>query len=280
LSAEEYRELLSPPPLTDNERTPLPFSCQVGYFLDDTSRYEVYLTLELPMEGFDVQFQEGLFFVDLDVIGMVQNQNGDVITSFRGPSRFKVASQQMAFANKIKLDSQFNLAPGQYSISLSVGDPVKKRFGFQQRGLLLPEVNRQLAVSSLFIGKSDEMFPVRSEDDFTVHDVRITPSAAKRFSREDELVFLFDVYQSQSSKDNAPPELRLQTELFQNGKRLTLLSLEPLKIPVGEGSLPRVKLARFLELDGLKPGLYLLKASVEDLSHNLSRTTQTVFTVE
>jgi len=279
LSAEEYKELLNPQ--HSRNEPALPFFCQVGYFLQESNRYQVYLTIELPIEEFDFQFQDGLNYVDLDVIGMVQNQNGEVMTSFRGPSRIKLASQQLVYANKIRLDSRFDLAPGLYSVSISVGNPVRRRIGFHQRGLHLPKVYPRLALSSLFLGRTDEMIPVRENDDFTVRDIHIFPSAARKFTAEEQLVYLFDIYrpkQEDGFSENC--ELRLRTELYHRGKLVTALPPEPLDFPGGEEAMPRLKLARYLKLAGLVPGRYLLKAHVEDPLHNLIRTIQTSFDVE
>jgi VWFA-related protein len=277
LSAEEYRSLLRGHELAAEGASLLLFS-QTAYFPAEGDRYSVHLAVELPLEEVSPEYREGFWFVDLDLLGLVQDGEGTVVTSFRGPSRVRLSGGRLGEARSLKLESRLELPPGRYAISLLAEEPGTGRRAFQQRSLLLPAGEPGIRMGSLVLGKVDEIVRTEVEDEFTVRSMRVTPSASRTFSIGEELIYLLNVYLPDSEPMNR--ELELETALFRGGRCVHLQRI-PLEIrDLALDPIPHIKLARYLELDGLAAGRYLLKATVLDSTENAGPSTQTAFRVE
>lgn len=277
LSAEEYQELVKGPE-SNGPSEPLRFFGQTAWFPVEEGRYQVHLNLEVELDQFSPSEERGNRVIEVDALGMVEDIRGEVVSSFRGPSRVNLGGGQI-LARSFKLDSRFELLPGRYSVRVLLRDPVSGRHAVRFLSLQLPPWDDGLALASLIVGKTEELLrDEAAEDFFTLQRVRVVPSARRDFRPGDDLVYLLNIFYPDDRE--IADGLELETGVFQNGRCLmqevaqvtpdSALSLRP----------GHLKLARYLGLDGLAPGRYLLKATVRDRLHDEAETTQTAFLIE
>jgi VWFA-related protein len=277
LSSGEYRELLAAP--TSKLPEPLAFYSQLAHFRAGDRRYRVDLSLEVPLSELQPAQEEGFYLVDLDTIGFVQDQTGEIVTSFRGPSRVRLGERRFQTTETLRFDTQLSLPAGRYSVSILVSDPSSARKGFQQRALYLPEIRKGLAVSSLVLGKTDELLRTDSTDPLAVDNIRVSPSASRSFSNGQDLVYLLNVYDI-AERASGSFGLELEIELFCNGRIVGRQLEKGLSGTFQADPLPHLRLARYLELKDFRPGSYLIRATVRDPVQNEARSAQTTFQLQ
>lgn len=271
LSAEEFRELVELSSGSDNRAETFEIDSRTFHFVSSPQDYEVYLAIETPLANFTPREAEKEVFVDLDITGMVTSVSGEVVTSFRGPSRPRLGSERGEETKFLRLESRFNLIPGQYALLLSVADPVSGRVAYQRRGLRLPAITQELSTSSLVLAKKSELLGATGEDVFTFKGMRLTPSAAGRFSRDDELIYYLNVYHPEA--DQAPPKLELELDLIRQGRFVT--SEATTWTPSQD-----LRLARYLRLDELRSGDYVLRLTVRDPARAKAVSSQAKFVIQ
>ncbi len=277
LSPEEFQELLraGETPADGSIR----FYGQTAWFPSAEGRYQVHLNLEVALDQLTPTWADNVVVVDVDALGLVEDERGEVVSSFRGPSRVRLAGDVRHEARTFKLESRFELSPGRYSVRVLLGDPASGRRSVQFFALQLPPWDPGMTMASLVVGKADELLRADAADDFfTVESVRVVPSARRDFRPGEDLVYVVNVFYP--AEWTMPQGLELETAVFRNG---ACVVREVAAVPARQPAVPgrgHLKLARYLGLDGLAPGRYLLQATVRDPLRDERETTQTVFQVE
>ncbi len=277
LSPDEFRELISRVSSSVATEQPLAFYTQCSHFRVEELNYLVHLVMEIPTGSLTVQSQPGYSEVDLEAIGLIEDENGEVQSSFRGPSRVQVTPDAAKRSRYLKLENRFTLPPGKYSVVALVSDPSTGRKSLQQRGLLLPAVDDRLSISSLVVGRRAEAADPDSSDLFTLDEVRIMPSAVREFKNGEQLIYYFNLYHPGVGPAHHT-RLELELTILHDGQTVSE-NHERIESAPEAGPVPRIKFARYLELKDLAPGNYLLKATVHDEVRQMTASTQTHFQV-
>ncbi len=273
LSADEY-QMLAGATQPQSDAGSLDLFVQPSHFLREDGDYQVFLTMEIPASALQKQSQDDREFMHLHLVGLVQDRWGNVVQSLRGPSRI-LAQPGASF---LRLDSQIQLSPGAYSLSVHAEDPVSGRSQFLQRSLRLPDPGQKTALSSLVLGEA--LRPANGlRDYFSVDEVRVLPTARRRFRDGDRVIYLLNV-QRPGLDEHQEANLELKISLHHRGRRVH--AFEEMLQPgtTVDQSVPRVPIARTLELKGLRPGRYLLRAEIFDHIRSQRLQTQTVFDIE
>ncbi|MFQ5740063.1 MAG: VWA domain-containing protein [Acidobacteriota bacterium] len=277
LSVEEFKALVGPqaPKRTTAEES-MPLFSQLSYFLADARQYRVHLSLEIPLKGLPVHSVGGERFVDLRVVGLVRDDSGEVVTSFRGPSRFQLSEEVQKASKTVRLQNQLLLTAGRYSVTLGVLDSDGGIRVIQHRGLRLPSIGTGMSLSNLVVGKSEQLVRASSEGDLTVDGVHVTPSIDRTFQNGDQMVYLVHIYNPMLDQ-RAAPDLEYELTLYRKDRKISQERQSVATHRLEPGVPPHVRLARALKLKDFQPGSYFLRLSVRDrLSDQVSHT-QTVF---
>ncbi len=274
LSAEEYRSLVKPSatPIA----APLALQVQPAYFLGEAGDYDVLLTLEAGAKDFGLQSEGDKNFVHLRLFGMIEDSEGRPVLSFRGPSRVEVQPDTATADLRLRLQSGLRLRPGRYALTVRAEDPLSGRGVLHCGALSLPETDPSRAsLSSLILAGGLAADP--GEGNLTVDGYRILPAAGRRFSADDRLLFYLNLYRPGVDRDSV--RLDLAVSLYKAGQRVggmteTIRSKELEADPV-----PYLKVARYLDLRGLEPGRYLIRAELHDRVRDQRLATQTGFEI-
>ncbi len=281
LSADEFKRLVQidrQHQRNTDEPDSFPLFAQTSYFMEDEANYDVQLTVEVPMAAAQPQVDGDQTFIHLQTLGLVQDEYGNTVSSLRGPSRIRVQPQMLAAQDYIRLESVFRLPPGRYSLLVECSDAVGLKSAHQRLSLLLPQPGPGTALSSLVVGESIASLKSKKESPLlSVGGIRIFPSARRKFLSGDRIVYYLNVYRPGLQEDVATLELTMS--LFHQGRRVAGKSETVTGQAAAVRTVPEMKLARYLELEGLEPGRYLLRADILDKVRNQTLTTQTSFDI-
>jgi hypothetical protein len=128
-------------------------------------------------------------------------------------------------------------------------------------------------LSSIVLGTEVE----QSQGDgstLTYEGTRILPSAKRQFRAHDKLIYFFEIYESDAGNEDFEVEVLLRN----------VLSTRQLKVPryrvsaADEAEKPAAT-SRFVELEGLKPGHYVLVAKVKEVGSSVVAERRTTFRI-
>jgi VWFA-related protein len=242
-------------------------------FLDENGRFRVVLSIEFPAAMMDSRSVEGGTLLYPRLWGTVQNEAGEVVTSFRSPSKVSLTSQVASglSAQQVSLQNEVSLAPGHYSLEVLAQPRDRYRPAYQARSLNLEYPEQGLALSSIVLSNRSTLSGEKAR-------MEHFPSATRRFQTNDKLVFYLYAYNPQvNSQQEAALHVRVSV---MNDTKSFIARLEPLHVTQMEpGGVPHAIISRFVELDKLAPGRYQLETRVTDQLSGKTATSLTTFTV-
>ncbi len=272
LLPDEYADLLNVRNgrITSDEKV---VDVQAYTFLGEHGRSRVMLSIEFPAELAESQSAENGMVLYPKVLGTVLDQNGEIVSSFRSPSKVSLAreashepAQQM-----VSLVNELSLAPGQYSVEVYVGTKEKHRVGYQTRSLNLEDHENQFTLSSIVLSN-------RSSLNGSTSRMEHFPSATHRFRNSDKVIFYLYAYNPPSGAgDEAALDI---SAIVRNDTRSITAQLEPFTVTRFESTgVPHAVVSRFVDMANLPLGRYQLETRVTDRHSGKTATAQTAFTV-
>jgi VWFA-related protein len=242
-------------------------------FLDENGRFRVVLSIEFPATMMESRTVEGGTLLYPRLWGTVQNEAGEVITSFRSPSKVSLTSHAaQAMGNQqVSLQNEVSLAPGRYSLEVFAQPREKHRPAYQTRSLNLEYPEQGLALSSIVLSNRSTLSAEKAR-------LEHFPSAARRFQASDNLVFYLYAYHPQvDAQGEAALEVRVSVA---NDTKSFVARLEPFKVTnVDPEGVPHAIVSRFVELAKLSPGRYQLETRVTDALSGKTAAAVTTFAV-
>jgi VWFA-related protein len=269
LSPEEYRDLMAQGPANPDFQ----FHVQPLHFLGEGGDYLVHLVMDVPLDAMTLSKLEHQNEVSIEAVGLLQDAKGEVISSFRGPSRVRFSSGDQEF---LRLSNWFSLPPGDYSFSILLVDSLSGRSSFQQRSLSLTPFPEGLGISSLVLCDAVSSAPAGPSDVFDVSGVRVSPSASRDFSEAGQLVYYFQLY---GADRTGTGDLRLDLALLKEGREVGSASEKLGTVDSEPNPVPHLRFSRSLAIGGLQAGSYILRAIVRDETTGQTVRTQAAFKV-
>jgi len=278
LSPEEYKRLISVASrgVAEWKDRTFTLSSHCSHFLDANERYCVHLLADLPLKDLVIQQTEGRAFIELEAIGMVRDEHGELVTSFRGPSRISTTLARAAEVQTARFGTSLVLPPGKYSITLLVTDPASQKTASEERSLLLPAPTGSLAVSSVCLGRQATRVPPGTTGPFTVGGSEITVSSDRLFGPGDPLICFFRIYRPGLTADQ-DPNLECEVSLVYGGKVITRNGIPVEGRSVDWTPVPNLPVARYFSLEGLRPGPYIVRVEARDRVSGESASAQASF---
>jgi hypothetical protein len=247
-------------------------SVQPYSFLEQDGRSRVLLSIEFPTALVDSRSVEGGTLLYPKIWGTVSDQSGEVITSFRSPSKISLtreASQGPA-EQSISLLNELSLAPGLYSVEVFAETRDKGRPAYETKSLNVQEPAAGLSLSSIVLSNRSTLKGGSKVEHF--------PSATRTFRNHEKVVFYLHAYNPRLNSERQAL-LEVQSSI-RNDTGSMLAQLDPFTVTqVDETGVPHAVVSRFVQIETLPPGRYQLETHVTDRHSGQTAAAQTSFTV-
>lgn len=263
-------------------RTGLPTSLSVNYLEAEGGPL---LSAAVRVDGSAVNFtREGnLVKANVEVVGVVYDSKGKSETTFKSllalsapPSRFEGGQTPNVYYNY-----QTKLAPGLHQMRVATRDLKTGRVGSAVQWVEVPDLtSHKLALSSLLVAETRAEVARRLTDPAGAAKAEsiLEPAAAdisvdRRFERTSALRYLVFVYNARGGAA-VTPDVTLQTQIFR-GKR-EIFTAPPARVSPERQDAARLAYAAEVPLEGLPPGRYTLRVTVNDRTSKKSTATQQI----
>jgi VWFA-related protein len=238
-------------------------------------------TSVVPSQSLSFAAVEGKATARVTLVGVVYNDNGDVVSQFSKVVTMAAKSEQSEHTGNTNLSysHSFPLKPGLYQIRVAARDENAGRAGSARSWVVVPNVVAgRFALSSLLLGArtQTQISPVSADSvGFSATDLRFSD----RFSQNDFLRFLLFVYNAAQGPNGTKPDVAIQIQVVRDDQPVVTAPLKRLSLD-NVDDLKRIPYAAELSLNGLRPGRYVLQISVVDRIAKSSATQQTRFEVQ
>jgi VWFA-related protein len=216
----------------------------------------------------------------LDLIGVVLDDKGKSVASFRDRLDVTVKQAQDADAGRQKLVYNFQspLKPGLYQVRVAARDSKGGHVGSAMQWIEIPDLSsHQLSLSSLLLGETTKEAQMLKGTQTSIAESPL--SVDHRFSRTSKLQFLTYIYNAAPGANQAAPDLALQVQVLRDDQPVATTPLR--KIQTSEAAdMARILYAAELPLDTLLPGSYILQITVIDRSAKTSASQRASFVIE
>jgi hypothetical protein len=266
-------------------RAGLPTALGLNYFEGDAGPV---LAASVRVEGSSVNFtREGdKLKAEVDVVGVIYDSKGKTEATFS--SRLALNAPAARFEGgrtpNVFYNYETKLTPGLHQMRVATRDVKTGRVGSAVQWVEVPNVaSRKLALSSLIVAEATADAAPRLTDPAAASkaETLLEPVAAeisvdRRFERTSSLRYLVYIYNA--SRGGAVPDVTLQTQVFRG--RQAVVNAPPARVKT-EGQVPaRLAYAAEVPLEGLPPGRYSLRVTVNDRASKTTNVQRLSFVVK
>ncbi|MFL6257906.1 MAG: VWA domain-containing protein [Pyrinomonadaceae bacterium] len=254
-------------------KTGLPTSLSVNYLeAEDGS----VLTAAVRVDGSAVDFtREGdTARADVDVVGVVYDSKGKAEATFS--RRLSLSAPASRFeggrAPNVYYNYQAKLTPGLHQMRVATRDAKTGRVGSAVQWVEIPDLTKhKLALSSLLVAETRAEAARRLTESSAdaKPETLLEPAAAeisvdRRFERTSALRYLLFIYNARggTAAAAAAPDVTLQTQIFRAGR--AIFTAPPARVSAERQDAARLAYAAEVPLEGLPPGRYSLRVTVND----------------
>jgi VWFA-related protein len=254
--------------------TDLPVYLGAAYFRLEANKFSVPISLVVPGSQIPFTRASDRDKATLDVIGMVSDKDGHLVTTMRSTVKLAVDTSNNVKKKNVQYDTTLTLASGRYHLKLVVRENQTGRMGSFETDLDVPDFRSQpLKMSSIVLATQLQSAKKGTEPNPLVRDGQeIIPNVTHVFSTAQHLLLYYEVYDpgrsnTQESREGgqAGRAIHLLTNVaFFRGKakvfesslvELTALNARDRRAGVFQLDLP---------LGTLKPGFYTCQVNVID----------------
>jgi len=254
--------------------TDLPVYLGAAYFRLEANKFSVPISLVVPGSQIPFIRSSDRDKATLDVIGMVSDKDGRLVTTMRSTVKLAVDTSNNVKRKNVQYDTSLTLASGRYHLKVVVRENQTGRMGSFETDLDVPDFRSQpLKMSSIVLASQLQSAKKGAEPSPLVRDGQeIIPNVTHVFSTAQHLLLYYEVYDpgrsnAQESREGgqAGSAIHLLTNVaFFRGKakvfesslvELTALNARDRKAGVFQLDLP---------LSALRPGFYTCQVNVID----------------
>jgi VWFA-related protein len=242
--------------------TDLPLLVNAGFFRLAADRYYVPISIAVPGSAVPMPADKDKDKVQLDVLGIVQDEQGRPVGRIRQTLQLPPGSVGSMNAKQIVYQSGVTLPPGRFSVKVVVRENASGLSGSFEAPVIVPELKQAgLKVSSVVLSTQRQPAKEKSDNPLIRNGEQLVPNLTHVVGRDQPLSFYYEVYDP-AAAENVPD---IRTSLaFYRGK------VKVFETPVVERERiddPSRKAAVFqLELPpgSLPPGLYTCQINIID----------------
>jgi VWFA-related protein len=266
-------------------KTGLPTSLSVNYLEGEGGSV---LAAAVRVDGSAVDFtREGeTVKADVDVVGVVYDSKGKAETTFS--RRLSLSAPKSRFERgrtpNVYYNYQTKLAPGLHQMRVATRDAKTGRVGSAVQWVEIPDLTkRKLALSSLLVAetRAEAARRLTESDAAAKVETLLEPAAAeisvdRRFERTSALRYLLFIYNARGGA--TPPDVTLQTQIFRAGR--AVFTAPPARVSAEGQDAARLAYAAEVPLEGLPPGRYSLRVTVNDRAAKATATERVSFVLK
>jgi len=246
----------------------LPFDIEESYFHLNPERVLVPITLFVRNQHLSFREEGGMRVARLAVYGLITSITNQIVAEFEddlvtslSPDQYeKGLLRQSVYQKTVLLDRKMR-----YKLDLVVQDLNSGNTGVVRRAIVLPSVEEgQFSVSSLLLSGSIQVLDrVSPNEMFVLGDVKILPSPDKVFRPDQRMGVYLQLYNAEIDQSTLEPSLSIEYKLVRRGETVRReIDRDSRSIQFFSGQ--RVVLIRFLSLEGLESGHWILQVEATD----------------
>ncbi|MDT5268071.1 MAG: hypothetical protein QOH49_257 [Acidobacteriota bacterium] len=268
-------------------KTGLPTSLSVNYLEAEGGSV---LAAAVRVDGSAVAFtrEENTVKADVDVVGVVYDSKGKAEATFS--RRLSLSAPASRFEGgrtpNVYYNYQTKLAPGLHQMRVATRDMKTGRLGSAVQWVEIPDlVKHKLALSSLLVAetRSEAARRLTESAGAARAETLLEPAASeisvdRRFDRTSSLRYLVLIYNARGGAAAAPPDVTLQTQIFRGNR--AIFTAPPARVPAEGQDAARLAYAAEVPLEGLPPGRYSLRVTVNDRAAKATAAQRISFVVK
>lgn len=239
----------------------------------DKKRMEAVLEIGLPFSELAWIPTHVGELAEMEFVGIVRDRYGNIQYQFRDPVELKKRGNSPAHLKQgVYYRGRVELKPGSYELSTIVHDIGGGKIGGIRIPFEIPKITKgKFYLSGLGLGKisrgdvvigRESMIPKKGVFSKKYWTERVVPLLLEDLSSKDILVIYMQIYDPDTGKSNARPELMIQLNYFRDGR--SYAAQKPVKMmPQDENSEGSMALAMLTPLRDFEPGLYSIQVEIE-----------------
>jgi VWFA-related protein len=218
--------------------------------------------------------QDGKQSALVDLAGVVLNDKGKVVNSFKNRLSAKSISSERSDESSLIYNHRIPLSAGIYQVRVAVRDNGNGRVGSAMEWVVVPDTTaKQLTLSSVLLG--GKMLASQG----SMNEPQIQFSVDHRFSRNEHLSFWVFIYNATTVNDAAKSSsLTAQVQVLREGQPLATNKQQLNTKGVSDPA--RIPFSADLALKNLEAGYYQLRITVADLVANTTASQSVEFEVQ
>ena len=242
--------------------TDLPVLVTAGFFRVANDRYYVPIAMAVPGSAVPLPAEKDKDNVQLDVLGVVQDEQGRPVGRIRQTLKLPPGSVGTLNAKQILYQSGVTLPPGRFSVKIVVRENTSGLMGSFEAPVVVPELKQApLKVSSVILSTQRQAVKGKSDNPLVRNGEQLIPNLTHVVGKDQPMYFYYEVYDPLPAENI--PDVRTSLAFYRGRVKV-------FETPVVErASLddPSRKAAVFqLEVPprSLPPGLYTCQINIID----------------
>ncbi len=262
----------------------LPFKVMSNSIKLDQSRTMLAVSVELRNKDLTFQEENGRHRASVKIYGRAVGLTGRVLTEFEEqvtleymPDRIEEGRMESSIYQE-----QMLAPPGLYKLHLILEDLHGEKLGTKDAGLVAPNYeSKKLATSPLILANSIRRLSTLPDsiEMFVLGDLKVIPNVIGTFTRDSHLPVYFQVYNLQIDQSLGRPSPETVYEVIRDGKVVSKVS-DTDNQDLAFFSEERAVFVQYVDLEGLRPGDYSIRVTVQDGIANESVATRDRFKIQ
>ena len=267
------KAMISPVPMNSLGISVLPY-----YFEREGDANQVLLQTNLESDKLDFQLKNGAYAFNVETATAIYDGAGKLVTGWSDVVSGGLKPEQVETAKKngFSQSKWLSLKPGLYQVRAGIMEPGTERLGTALAWIEVPKLGQNKTLLSHLMLTQESASPAASGKSAARLQLR---QGIRFYRRGETLVYFLRVYPSANLKQ-VETELTVQTQIVQGDRMVYQSQWLPLQERVVGKDKISVELSGELQLNSVKPGLYLLRVLVKDPKATQPVQREELFSVE
>ncbi len=262
----------------------LPFKVMSNSIKLDQSRTMLAVSVELRNKDLTFQKENGRHRASVKIYGRAVGLTGRVLTEFEElvaleymPDRIEEGRMESSIYQE-----QMLAPPGLYKLHLILEDLYGEKLGTMDTGLVAPNYeSKKLVTSPLILANSIRRLSTLPDalEMFVLGDLKVIPNVRGTFTPDSHLPVYLQVYNLQVDQSLGRPSPETVYEVIRDGKVVSKVS-DTDNQDLVFFSEERAVFVQYVDLEGLRPGDYSIRVTVQDGVANESVVTRGRFKIQ